>query len=102
MEHGENFSGDDDDDDEDNHYLSLDEIIIELETFYGKKEAQNVLFKELRSLKIIKNEKVKDFNIHYRSLYLKFADAFDNICTTTTIVNNLNYKSKSKEPKEVI
>ena len=79
MEYGKNFSDDDDDDDddddsddeEDNHYPSLDEIINELETFYGKKEDQNVLLKELRSLKIKKYEKVKDFNIRYRSLYLK-------------------------------
>ena len=85
MEYGENFSDDDDDDDdndddddddndneEDNLYPSLDEIINELEIFYGKKEDQNVLLKELRSLKIKKYEKVKDFNIRYRSLYLKF------------------------------
>ena len=84
MEYGENFSDDDDDDDdndddddddndneEDNLYPSLDEIINELETFYGKKEDQKVLLKELRSLKIKKYEKVKDFNIRYRSLYLK-------------------------------
>jgi len=59
MEYGENFS--DNDDKENNHYPSLDEIINELETFHGKKEDQNVLLKELCSLKIKKYEKFKDF-----------------------------------------
>ena len=42
-----------------------------METFYGIKEDQNVLLRELRALKIKRNEKVKDFNIKYRTLYHK-------------------------------
>ena len=67
----------DDDDEEDNNQLnangfpSLDQIVRALEIFYGIKEDQNVLLRELRALKIKKNEKVKDFNIRYRTLYHK-------------------------------
>lgn len=52
-------------------YPSLDEIINHLKTFYGLKEDQTNLLRELRSMKIKKNEKVKDFNVRYRSLYHK-------------------------------
>jgi len=67
----------DTEDDEDYHpvdnneFPSLDQIVRALETFYGIKEDQNVLLRELRALKIKKNEKVKDFNIRYRTLYHK-------------------------------
>ena len=77
MEKENIFSDDDDDedsdsDDENNHnYPSLNKIVDELEKFYGLKEDQNVLLRELRALKIKKNEKVKDFNIRYRTLYHK-------------------------------
>jgi len=52
-------------------FPSLEEVVEGLETFYGTKEDQNVLLRELRALKIKRNEKVKDFNIRYRTLYLK-------------------------------
>ena len=77
MEEGNYFQLNDDgeEDDEDapgaNHYPSLDEIVSGLEKFYGTKEDQNVLFRKLRNLKIKKNERVKDFNVKYRSFYLK-------------------------------
>lgn len=73
----EEEDGDDEDDgnssdfEEENSYLSFEDIIDALETFYGTKEDQNVLLKEIRALRIRKNEKVKDFNIKYRSLYIK-------------------------------
>ena len=54
-----------------NHYPSLAQIVEALETFYGVKEDQNQLLRELRALKIRKNEKVKTFNKRYRSLYIK-------------------------------
>lgn len=67
-----------DDDNEENSdsetnetYPSFDEIVDALENFYGTKEDQNLLLRELRAMKINRNEKVKDFNIKYRSLYLK-------------------------------
>jgi len=77
MENDNIFS--DDDNDEDNNigddnihnFPSLDKIVDELEKFYGLKEDQNVLLRELRALKIKRNEKVKDFNIRYRTLYHK-------------------------------
>ena len=53
------------------YYPSLEEIVDALENFYGVKEDQNVLLRELRALKIRKHEKVKDFNKRYRTLYLK-------------------------------
>jgi len=65
---------DDSDTEEEDHsntYPNLDEIVSKLEKFYGTKEDQHVLIRELRALRIRKNEKVKDFNIRYRSLYLK-------------------------------
>ena len=61
----------DDEEDSNNPYPSLAKVVDELERFYGTKEDQNVLLRELRALKIKRNEKVKDFNIRYRSLYLK-------------------------------
>lgn len=60
-----------DEEDSNTPYPSLDKVVDELERFYGTKEDQNVLLRELRALKIKRNEKVKDFNIRYRSLYLK-------------------------------
>ena len=62
---------DTEDEDHEIQYPSLEQIINKLETFYGTKEDQNLLIRELRALKIKKNEKVKDFNIRYRSLFLK-------------------------------
>jgi len=50
---------------------SLKEIIEALETFYGLKEDQNILLHELRALRIKRNERVKDFNTRFRSIYLK-------------------------------
>ncbi len=61
----------DEDDEEEQRYPNLAQIINAVETFYGIKEDQNVLVRELRSLRIRRNEKVKDFNIRFRSLYLK-------------------------------
>jgi len=52
-------------------YPSLTRIVAALETFYGIKEDQNQLLRELRALRIGKNERVKDFNQRYRSLYQK-------------------------------
>jgi len=60
-----------DDNEEENSYPSLDKIVDAIEIFYGLKEDQNVLLRDLRALRIKKNERVKDFNIRYRSLYLK-------------------------------
>jgi len=80
LEDGLTFNNDEcsDSEDEDNHneqsnnqLPSLDEIVNYFTKFYGKKEDQNMLFRELRSMKIRKNEKVKDFNIRYRLLYHK-------------------------------
>ena len=52
-------------------YPSLKEIVEGLETFYGLKEDQNMLLRELRALRIKRNERVKDFNTRFRSIYLK-------------------------------
>ena len=52
------------------YYPSLQEITNALE-FYGTKEDQNILLRELRSLKIKRNERVKDFNVKFKTLYLK-------------------------------
>jgi len=69
---------DSDEDDEDSEseesshrYPSILQIVEALETFYGVKEDQNQLLRELRALRIGKFEKVKNFNKRYRSLYLK-------------------------------
>lgn len=51
-------------------YSSIEKIVDALENFYGTKEDQNLLLRELSAMKINKNEKIKDFNIKYRSLYL--------------------------------
>ena len=59
------------DENEDTSYLSLEEIVDHLKVFYGLKENQTNLLRELRSMKIKRYEKVKDFNIRYRSLYHK-------------------------------
>jgi len=71
----------DDEDDEDDSgssdnnsadsYPSFKKIVDALETFYGTKEDQNVLLRELRALRIKRFEKVKDFNLRYKILYLK-------------------------------
>ena len=75
MENDDDSSDDEDKEDNNqlnaNEYPSLVQIVRALETFYGIKEDQNVLLRELRALKIKKNEKVKDFNIRYRTLYHK-------------------------------
>jgi len=52
-------------------YPSFEKIVSSLKIFYGISEDQNSLLREIRSLRIDKNEKVKDFNIRYRSLYTK-------------------------------
>jgi len=62
---GEESSGDDE------RYPTLAEIVDELESFYGLKEDQNMILRELRALRIRKHEKVKDFNLRYKTLYLK-------------------------------
>ena len=61
----------DDEEDEEQKYPSLDDVVDAIEIFYGLKEDQNVLLRDLRALRIKRNERVKDFNIRYRSLYLK-------------------------------
>ena len=64
--------GEDDEESEStNTYSSLDEIINHLKTLYGLKKDQTSLLRKLRSMRIKKNEKVKDFNVCYRSLYHK-------------------------------
>jgi len=78
----DNYDSDDEDEDNDESdnesndendtsYPTFSEIIDALETFYGIKEDQNLLVREIRSLRIKRNEKVKDFNTRFRSLYLK-------------------------------
>ena len=72
----EDEESEDDDEDSENEdpvtgYPSLPQIVEALETFYGVKEDQNQLLRELRALKIGRFEKVKNFNKRYRSLYLK-------------------------------
>ena len=52
-------------------YPSFEKIVYSLKIFYAISEDQNSLLREIRSLRIGKNEKVKDFNIRYRSLYTK-------------------------------
>jgi len=42
---------------------SLNKITKALEEFYGIKEDQNALLRELRGMKIGKNERIKNFNI---------------------------------------
>jgi len=77
--HNEDIEDEDSDDEDDENeneengerYPSLQKIIETLETFYGIKEDQNLLLREIRSLRIKRNEKVKDFNKRYRTLYLK-------------------------------
>ncbi len=71
---GDNFGTEDTDDEEEeeeNEYPSLEKIVETVEKFYGLKEDQNVLLRDLRNLRIKKNERVKDFNIRYKALYLK-------------------------------
>lgn len=57
--------------DDDIKFPSLGKIISSLENFYGIKEDQNLLLKELRAMRIKRNEKIKDFNVRYRTLYTK-------------------------------
>jgi len=52
-------------------YPTLEDISKKLKEFYGITEDQNTLLREIRNMKIKRNEKVKDFNIKYRSLYTK-------------------------------
>ena len=64
--------GEDDGESESNNaYPSLDEVINHMKTFYGFKKDQTNSIRELRSMRINKNEKVIDFNVRYRSLYHK-------------------------------
>ena len=63
--------GEEDENEENHQYPSLEKIVDALESFYGLKEDQNLLLREIRSLRIRRNEKVKDFNRRYKSLYLK-------------------------------
>ena len=52
-------------------YPTFNVIVDALEDFYGTKEDQNLLLRELRALRIKKNERVKDFNLKYKTRYLK-------------------------------
>eukprot|EP00833_Pecoramyces_ruminatium_P018412 jgi/Orpsp1_1/1192444/evm.model.d7180000093291.1 len=56
---------------EEENYPNFEEIQDALETFYGLKEDQNMLLRELRALRIKKHEKVKEFNTRFRTIYLK-------------------------------
>jgi len=56
---------------EESRYPSLEKIVHTIEEFYGIKEDQNELVKKLRALRIGRNEKVKEFNVKYKTLYLK-------------------------------
>ena len=76
----ENSDSEDDSDSEDSsdseseepeQYPSLKKVVSTLKEFYGLKENQNNLLREIRALRIRRNEKVKEFNVQYRSLYLK-------------------------------
>ena len=65
-------SEDEEEEDDDGYkFPSLEKIISSLENFYGIKEDQNLLLKELRAMRIKRNEKIKDFNVRYRTLYTK-------------------------------
>ena len=52
-------------------YPSLIRIVKAVEDFYGIGEYQNNLLRELHTLRIKRNERIKDFNIKYKTLYLK-------------------------------
>eukprot|EP00833_Pecoramyces_ruminatium_P016799 jgi/Orpsp1_1/1190831/evm.model.d7180000081504.1 len=75
LEEGNDSENEDSDDEEEskeeNKYPTLDKVVDAVETFYGLKEDQNIILRDIRALRIKKNERVKDFNIRYRSLYLK-------------------------------
>ena len=61
----------------------------------------NITFGELFEVSPkIRSQVAKGLKLEKDSI--KIAGAVDNICTTTTIVNNLDhtYKNKNKEPKE--
>ena len=73
-----NDEDEDDDNEEDKEidkknkaYPSLNRIVKAIEEFYGIREDQNNLLRELRALRIKRNERIKDFNIKYKTLYLK-------------------------------
>jgi len=72
----DDLSDEEEDDDEENvdddiKFLSLEKIISSLENFYSIKEDQNLLLKELHAMRIKRNEKIKDFNVRYRTFYTK-------------------------------
>jgi len=52
-------------------YPSLDKVATTIEEFYGINEDQDELVRKLRALRIGRNEKVKEFNVKYKTLYLK-------------------------------
>jgi len=52
-------------------YPSLNRIVKAVEDFYSIREDQNNLLRELRALRIKRNERIKDFNIKYETLYFK-------------------------------
>ena len=70
-------SSNEEEDDEENNvdddikFPFLEKIISSLENFYDAKEDQNLLLKELRAMRIKRNEKIKDFNVRYKTLYTK-------------------------------
>jgi len=69
--HTPDNESDNEEDENRNEFPTLDDVVDAVEVFYGLKEDQQMLVRKLRNLKIRKNEKVKDFNIRYRTLYLK-------------------------------
>jgi len=50
-------------------YPSLDKVSTTIEEFYGIKEDQDELVRKLRALRIGRNEKVKEFNVKYKTLF---------------------------------
>jgi len=70
-EDSDSSDGSTESEDTEDEYPSLKQVVEALETFYGLKEDQGMLLRELRALRIRKNEKIKDFNLRYKTLYLK-------------------------------
>ena len=52
-------------------YPSLNRIVKAVEDFYSIREDQNNLLRELRALRIKRNKRINDFNIKFKTLYLK-------------------------------
>lgn len=77
------------------YYPSFDKIVRAVKQLYGILEDQTTLLKKIRTLRIRKNESVRDFNTRYRNLYTQLDKKKRKLISVLDYVDSLqpNYEA---------